>query len=111
MTAAAVALALIAPFCLWQTRRARRRLDARAQALARTYRSRYPQRWQALPAPLARGAWPELALQRALAGLDEERKAVRAALAPLRRPLHTWLTLSVLSVTALAVLLWQLLHA
>lgn len=111
MTVAAIALALIAPLCLWQTRQARSRLDARARALARTYRSRYPQRWQALPAPLAQGAWPEVALQRMLADLDAERKAVRAALAPLRRPLHAWLALSVISVTALAALLWQLLYA
>jgi len=108
MSAAAIALAMAAPFCLWRARRARRRLEARARALAQTFRTRYPQRWDALPEALTRGAWPEAALQRALQGLDGEQQAVRAALAPLRRPLRVWLALSALSVTALAVLAWLL---
>lgn len=108
MSATAIALATAAPVCLWRVRRARRRLEARARALAQTFRTRYPQRWDTLPEALARGAWPEVALQRALQGLDGEQQAVRAALAPLRRALRIWLALSVLSVAALAVLAWLL---
>ena len=111
MSAAAIALAMAAPFCLWRARRARRRLEARARALVRTFRSRYPQRWDALPDALARGAWPEVALQRALQGLEGEQQAVRAALAPLRRPLRMWLALSALSVSALALLTWLFIAA
>lgn len=107
---AAAGLALAAPVCLWRSRCARRRLEARAQALQQTYRARYPQRWQALPPTLARGAWPELALERLLKDLPDERRAVHAALAPLRRPLHGWLLLTVVSVGALAVLLWRVLY-
>ncbi len=105
----AAVLALAAPLCLWRSRRARRRLEARAAALTQTYRNRYPQRWAALPETLRQG-WPELALERLLKDLPDARGEVRAALAPLRRPLHAWLALTVVLVAALGVVLWRLLY-
>lgn len=107
--ALAALLALAAPLCLVQGRRARRRLEARAAALTQTYRARYPRRWAALPETLRQG-WPELALERLLQDLPEAREEVRAALGPLRRPLHAWLVLTVVLVAALGVVLWRLLY-